>query len=308
MRNKLPADQQLQYNALPDAAHKRAWLAKFILDPTCATLSGSNTFTRETEDVEGVDFVWITLSTMGGPSYLNNPEEAKLVAQDCASRPHSRSPTAAAAGVLEYKYYMDRGSHSQTKRDSSSVSAASDLTADDYSRIRAAMGEDATSAHAAEPLPKKSKGDAAARKLENEAKHKAKLEAMTAEERAQYDHDNAAGDKLRDTVRWVEKERTALKKVDTVRTLLKGKGKWGIEAAKSLESTSDQALTAVEKVFTAYNTALALPFPAVGDEAKTAQYASKLAELVALKTASMAIVDAFKPQLRDFAKLSGQGA
>ena len=73
----------------------------------------------------------------------------------------------------------------------------------------------------------------------------AKLEAMSAEERAQYDQQQ----QLKEVNAWVVKERTAIKRAESVKVLLRSRGKWGVEAANSLQVATDEQLDAIERVF-----------------------------------------------------------
>ena len=301
LRAKAP-DEFGKYKTVTSQDEKRQWLAKFMLDPSCATLRGRNTNSKETEDVEGVDFVWITKDTMAGPSYLNNAVTADLVSADCASRPYSRSESAAAAGVLEYKYYFENGSHKKRSSEKTEVRAEADLNDEDYVKIREAtqsarVGNSAyaeSSLGKEKPPPKRLK--ATKTLADRKAELDAKLEAMSAEERAQYDQQQ----QLKEVNAWVVKERTAIKRVESVKALLKSKGKWGVEAANSLQVATDEQLESIETVFKLYNGILELP-----PESRSEQHA---ALLVAKKDAEDSINKFKKNQLADFDKLSGSQA
>ena len=96
---------------------------------------------------------------------------------------------------------------------------------------------------------------------------------------------------------WVVKERTAIKRVESVKALLKSKGKWGVEAANSLQVATDEQLESIETVFKLYNGILELP-----PESRSEQHA---ALLVAKKDAEESIARFKKNQLADFDRLSG---
>ena len=298
LRAKAP-DELGKYKMVTGQDEKRQWLARFMLDPSCAGLKGRNTFAKETEDVEGVDFVWITKDTMAGPSYLNNAVTADLACADCASRPYSRSESAASAGVLEYKYYFERGSHKRRSLEKTEVSAEADVNDEDYTKIREAtqsvrVGHSAcaeSSLGSDRPPPKRLKNTKTM--ADRKAELDAKLESMSAEDRAQYDQQQ----QLKEVNAWVVKERTAIKRVESVKALLKSKGKWGVEAANSLQVATDEQLDSIEKVFRMYNGILELP-----PESRSEQHA---ALLVAKKDAEESIARFKKNQLADFDRLSG---
>ena len=144
------------------------------------------------------------------------------------------------------------------------------------------------------PPPKRLK--ATKTMADRKAELDAKLEAMSAEERAQYDQQQ----QLKEVNAWDVKERTAIKRVESVKAHLKSKGKWGVEAANSLQVATDEQLDSIEKVFSMHNGILELP-----PESRSEQHA---ALLVAKKDAEDSINKFKKNQLADFDKLSGSQA
>ena len=81
---------------------------------------------------------------------------------------------------------------------------------------------------------------------------------------------------------------------------MKSKGKWGVEAANSLQVATDEQLESIETVFKLYSGVLELP-----PESRSEQHA---ALLVAKKDAEESIARFKKNQLADFDKLSGSQA
>eukprot|EP00969_Alexandrium_andersonii_P206369 9118048-Alexandrium_andersonii.AAC.1 len=144
------------------------------MDPDVSKCFGTQETIKEATDGFRGRKMWLSLNQMAGPMFWNSEEDAKLIAADSPSRPHS-SPSMAKAGKLEYYVEITEEMWERLNKDKVTLTAQADVKPEDYKKIKASMDSDSN------PTPKK-------------PKTKPNPEDMTEEERAKFEAERERGE------------------------------------------------------------------------------------------------------------------
>ena len=103
-RNAMTPQARAAYKEV-STADRRDWLAQYLVDPEQGTSVGFTTTAAVNSRMAQSTEAWITQAEMGGPQWLNDTSQAKVLCDsgELQSRPHER-PCLAAAGVLQFEF------------------------------------------------------------------------------------------------------------------------------------------------------------------------------------------------------------
>ena len=120
---------------------KSQWLAKFVLDPNCARCFAEESHEKISVNGSRGKKVWLTLAQMAGPKYWNSQDDAKLIAQDSESRPHT-SPSMAAAGRKEFHVELTEEIWERVNADKVKIRAEANMDPAHFAQMRKEIGSE----------------------------------------------------------------------------------------------------------------------------------------------------------------------
>ena len=146
-------DEKLKsdYKNIDSDDERRKWMAAYCVDPNVSRCFAFQKTTREITSGTKVRKIWLTLEQMAGPLVFNSMVHAEIVAKKAPERP-SQYAALAEEGIMEYHVEVTEEVFMRLTKDEVGVRAESEMSADDYSKVKRTM--DGTSAP---PKPKRQK-------------------------------------------------------------------------------------------------------------------------------------------------------
>ena len=176
MKNKASSETVEQYKLASSDKKRREWLASFVLDPDVSKCFGSHVTTVQNKTSEQGRRLWLTIKQLSSPMFFNCEEHALAMAEGAPERP-SQYPQLANKGVKEYQIEVTEEQWKKVRKEEVSISASSDMSAEDYKKVKAAMDSDS-----APPAKKKKAGspkDPEQMTPEERARHEAQAAKKT---------------------------------------------------------------------------------------------------------------------------------
>ena len=140
------------YKNLKSDADRRGELCKFLITPSMAYLTVSNTTVAGTTRVNADEGEWCTEEELTAPHRCNGAESAKLYMEDAESQLHER-PAYAAKGIKQYMFVRKTELKSSYNKSEAAATAVAEVEPEDYEKIKEAL-EDGVAMSGAQPKKK----------------------------------------------------------------------------------------------------------------------------------------------------------
>ena len=136
MRNQLSPEAKQAYSVLSSDKARREWLLQYMLDPESVTCKGYNVTEAVNSKMLKEKGLWLHLSELGGPKYLNDHQLAKAITEagELPSRP-SEYKSLADQGYEQFWYTKDVLEKATGTRERAGVRADTEMSAEHYTQI-----------------------------------------------------------------------------------------------------------------------------------------------------------------------------
>ena len=135
MKTLMNEESKTTCSALGSDEARHQWIADYLLDPKVITCKGTNTIARRSEAGTKAKIVWLTMSELGGPMYMNSQAEAKIAITSMKSRPHATNAALATAGILQYRHEVIKEVSNQMKEEKVEAEAEAAMDQESFQGI-----------------------------------------------------------------------------------------------------------------------------------------------------------------------------